>query len=105
MEQKSQYKAQIADEETKLRWLITRQPSSLELRYYLLFLLVTHEQYAKAIKECERILEDHPDDLIAQLWMAALRRGRMLTYGRPSLRRRHKTVRSRVWGHVGHHSD
>lgn len=105
MEQKSRYKAQITDEETKLRWLITRQPSSVELRYYLLFLLVANERYVKASKECEQILENHPDDFIAQVWMGVLRRQQIVAHVRPSLRRRHQTVRSRVWGHVCRHSD
>jgi len=37
------YQARIAKEETKLRWLIPRQPRSRELSYYLIFLLTANE--------------------------------------------------------------
>lgn len=110
MEQKSRYQAQIADEETKLRWLITRQPGSLELRYYLLFLLVANElvaneRSAQAIKECERILEDHPGDVIAQVWVGMLRRQGVLAHSRQLLRCCHRTQRGRIWGHTSRPSD
>ncbi len=51
------YQARIAEEETKLRWLITRQPRSRELSYYLIFLLTANERYASAIEECRRVLD------------------------------------------------
>ena len=62
------YEARIAEEETKLRWLITRQPRSRELSYYLIFLLTANERYASAIEECRRVLETYPGDVIAQMW-------------------------------------
>lgn len=62
------YQARIAEEETKLRWLITRQPSSRELSYYLIFLLAANERYASAIDECRRVLETYPGDVIAHMW-------------------------------------
>ncbi len=62
------YEARIAEEETKLRWLIARHPRSRELSYYLIFLLTANELYASAIQECGRILETYPGDVIAQMW-------------------------------------
>lgn len=62
------YQVRIAEEEAKLRWLITRQPRSRELSYYLIFLLAANERYASAIEECRRILETYPDDVIAHMW-------------------------------------
>ena len=52
----------------KLRWLISRQPGSCELAYYLIFLLAANGRYTKANAECRRVLEDHPGDVVAQLW-------------------------------------
>jgi|GEM_PF-4006927 hypothetical protein len=97
---KSRYQIHIADEETKLRWLITRQPGSVELRYYLLFLLVANRRYIQAIGECERILEHRSDDVIARAWMAALRRRLVLEQVRRAIRRRRKRRGNRLWGHV-----
>jgi hypothetical protein len=62
------YQARIAEEETKLRWIIARQPRSRELSYYLIFLLTANERYASAIQECGRILETYPGDVIAHMW-------------------------------------
>jgi protein involved in temperature-dependent protein secretion len=62
------YEAWIAEEEAKLRWLITRQPGSRELVYYLIFLLAANGQYTKALVECQRVLEAHPGDVVAHLW-------------------------------------
>src|SRR5437867_9771455 len=62
------YQARIAEEETKLRWIIARQPRSRELSYYLIFLLTANERYASAIEECGRILETYPGDVIAHMW-------------------------------------
>ena len=62
------YEARIAEEETKLRWLITRQPRSRELSYYLIFLLTANERYASAIEECRRVLATYPGDVIAHIW-------------------------------------
>jgi len=62
------YQARLAEEETKLRWLITRQPRSRELSYYLIFLLTANERYARAIEECRRVLETYPGDVIAHMW-------------------------------------
>jgi hypothetical protein len=65
---KPAYEARIAEEEAKLRWLITRQPGSRELVYYLIFLLAANGQYTKALVECRRVLEAHPGDVVANLW-------------------------------------
>lgn len=65
----SAYQARIAEEEIKLRWLMTRHPGSRELAYYLIFLLTANEQYTSAIEECGRVLKSHPDDVIAHLWI------------------------------------
>ena len=62
------YQARIAEEETKLRWLITRQPRSRELAYYLIFLLTANERYASAIEACRRVLDTYPGDVIAHMW-------------------------------------
>ena len=62
------YQARIAEEEEKLRWLISRNPRSRELSYYLIFLLTANERYASAIVECRRVLEAYPVDVIAHLW-------------------------------------
>ena len=62
------YEVRIAEEETKLRWLIARHPKSRELVYYLIFLLLANEQYTKALVECRRVLEAHPGDVVAHLW-------------------------------------
>jgi hypothetical protein len=62
------YQVRIAEEEAKLRWLITRQPRSRELSYYLIFLLAATRQYTKALVECRRVLEAHPGDVVAHLW-------------------------------------
>lgn len=67
------YELKYLDEVVKLRWLITRQPAAIELRYYLLFMLVAHKRYAKAVEECRRILTGHPQDVIAQFWLAKLK--------------------------------
>jgi hypothetical protein len=56
------------DEEAKLRWLMSRQPRSVELAYYLIFLLAANARYDKALEECRRVLESRPDDLVARVW-------------------------------------
>ncbi|MEW6246886.1 MAG: hypothetical protein AB1555_09270 [Nitrospirota bacterium] len=105
MRRKTRYQIQIADEETKLRWLISRQPGSLELRYYLLFLLVANRRYMQAAKECARILERHSDDVIARIWMAALGRRLLLAQVRRAIRRRRKRRGNRLWRHVCRYSE
>jgi hypothetical protein len=65
---KPAYEARIAEEETKLHWLIARHPGCHELAYYLIFLLLANERYTKALVECRRVLEAHPDDVVAQMW-------------------------------------
>lgn len=62
------YQGRIAEEEAKLRWLITRQPGSRELVYYLIFLLAANGQYTQALVECRRVLEAHPEDVVARMW-------------------------------------
>jgi Flp pilus assembly protein TadD len=64
----SAYQGRIAEEETKIRWLIIRQPRSRELAYNLIFLLTANERYASAIEECRRVLETYPGDVIARMW-------------------------------------
>lgn len=70
------YELKFLDEVAKLRWLIRRQPSAVELRYYLLFMLVAHKRYSKAVEECWRILAGHPQDGIARFWLATLKERR-----------------------------
>jgi hypothetical protein len=43
------YEARIAEEETKLRWLIARHSGSRELAYYLIFLLLANEQLRRRL--------------------------------------------------------
>lgn len=73
MEESDVYKVVLKEEEQKLRWLIARQGATLELRYYLVFLLVANQQYARALNESERILAMNPDNVIAQAWSETLR--------------------------------
>ncbi|HXF93916.1 MAG TPA: hypothetical protein VNK46_14280 [Nitrospiraceae bacterium] len=105
MRRKTQYQMHLADEEAKLRWLITRQPGSVELRYYLLFLLVANRCHIQAAKECERILAHRPDDVIAGAWMATLARRLAFERVRHAIRRRRKSRGHRWWGHVCRYSE
>ena len=95
-----QYRAQMAVEETKLRWLIDRQPNSLELRYYLIFLLVANERYVKAVKECQRILTMRPNDLVAQMWAELVRLRWFCASRRRASFRPSQLKRIRRWHHV-----
>jgi len=100
MDDGSSYKECINEEECKLRWLITRQAAAVELRYYLVFLLVANQQYAKALKECQGILAIAPDNLIARVWTDALHRERMPGFIWRCARRRQRRVsqaRPRSW--------
>lgn len=62
------YAARIAEEETKLRWLVSRHPGNRELAYYLIFLLAANRQDVKALVECRRVLRCHPGDVVAEMW-------------------------------------
>lgn len=97
------YQARIAEEETKLRWLITRQPRSRELSYYLIFLLTANERYARAFEECRRVLEAYPGDVVARMWreLIHLRWRRSL---RRLISRRHFN-RDRRWCRIPRHAD
>ena len=55
----------IAEKKATLRWLIACQPRSLELSYYLLFLLTANGKDEEAMEECLRILKRSPDDQTA----------------------------------------
>lgn len=50
------YESRLAEEEATLRWLIARQPRSLELSHYLLFLLAANGRDEQVIEKCLRIL-------------------------------------------------
>jgi hypothetical protein len=67
------YELKFLEEVAKLRWLITRQPAAVELRYYLLFMLIAHKRYSQAAEECRRILVGHPQDTLAQLLLTKLK--------------------------------
>ena len=67
------YESRIAEEEATLRWLIARQPRSLELSYYLLFLFAANGKDEEAIEGCLRILKKCPDDQIAHRWRETIR--------------------------------
>jgi Flp pilus assembly protein TadD len=96
------YQARIAEEETKLRWLITRQPRSRELAYYLIFLLLANEQYTKALVECRRVLEAHPGDVVARMWKELIH----LRWRRSPRRRisSRQFARNRRWHRVPRHA-
>ena len=97
------YEARIAEEETKLRWLIARHSGSRELAYYLIFLLLANEQYMKALVECRRVLEAHPGDVLAQLWKELIHLRQRYFPRRPTSSRqfnRHQR-RRRIPRHVG----
>jgi hypothetical protein len=36
-------------------------------------MLIAHKRYPKAAEECRRILAGHPQDMLAQLWLAKLK--------------------------------
>jgi hypothetical protein len=90
------YSARLEEEEAKLRWLISRHPGSLELAYYLIFLLAANARYEEAFEECRRVLDAHPDDLIVRVWreLIRLRRRRRgcesIAQRTPSRRRRQR---------------
>ncbi|MEX5215832.1 MAG: hypothetical protein NW703_16955 [Nitrospiraceae bacterium] len=67
------YRAQIDEEETRLRRLISRHPGSRSLSTYLIFLLAANDRYAAAIRECRRILRLYPEDPVALLWKEVVR--------------------------------
>ena len=67
------YASRIAEEEATLRRLIARQPRSLELSYYRLFLLAANGKDEQSIEECLRILKRCPDDQIAHMWRETIR--------------------------------
>lgn len=96
----SSYVARIAEEEAKLRWLIARQPNSLELRYYLVFLLAAHERYNQAMNECRRILKMYPDDLVARMWAELIHLRWFCTSRRRTSFRPAQLKRIRRWPHV-----
>lgn len=67
------YELTFLNEVAKLRWLIRRQPAAVELRYYLLFMLIGHKRHSQAAEECRRILAGHPQDMLAQFWLTKLK--------------------------------
>ena len=89
------YESRIAEEEATLRWLITRQPRSLELSYHLLFLLAANGKDEQAIEECLRILKRWPNDQIAHIWRETIRL-RWHRSARRQVSARHVT-RNRRW--------
>ena len=94
------YESRIAEEEATLRWLIARQPRSLELSYYLLFLLAANGRDEQAMEECLKILKRCPDDQIACMWREAIR----LRWYRSARRRvsTRRVARNRRWHRLSH---
>lgn len=92
------YSARLNDEEAKLRWLMSRQPGSLELAYYLIFLLAANARYDKALEECRRVLKSRPDDMIARVWSELLQLGRPGQFCRPTVQRSRASRRLRHYG-------
>ncbi|WP_447974809.1 hypothetical protein [Nitrospira sp. Kam-Ns4a] len=72
MDAHEQYQAWLDEKERELRWLIERRTASLEIRYYLLFLLIANHRYAKALRMCREILALRPDDHMALTWSCRL---------------------------------
>lgn len=70
---KTPYDEWLNEEERKLRWLIGRQPYAVELRCYLVFLLVANQRYAQALKECDEILKISPNNPGALAWKGRLK--------------------------------
>ncbi len=100
MDDKKEYRAWFVEEERKLRWLICRHPATLELHYYLVFMLLAHQRWAEAAHECEEILGKHPQDFMAQAWMSLLRRPSSHGTDRYPSTPRGKVSRHRCLGHI-----
>ena len=94
------YESRIAEEEATLRRLIARQPRSLELSYYLLFLLAANGKDEQAIEECLRILKQCPDDQITHRWRETIR----LRWYRSARRQAsaRQVTRNRRWQRLSH---
>ena len=94
------YESRIAEEETTLRWLIARQPRSLKLSYYLLFLLAANGKDEQVIEECLRILKRWPDDQIAHMWRETIH----LRWHRSARRQvsARQITRNRRWHRLSH---
>ena len=97
----SSYETWFREEERKLRWLIERLPTSLELRYYLVFSLLANNQYAKALEECRSILELTPDNVMARWWASALEGRRSSDPLHHSPWRRRRMARGHTWRQCG----
>ncbi|MER3422740.1 MAG: hypothetical protein C4293_05450 [Nitrospiraceae bacterium] len=101
MRGKTPYDDWLDEEERKLRWLIGRQPKAVELRCYLVFLLVANQRYAKALKECEEILKISPSNLMALVWNGVLEAEITETARCSILPRRRRIIEKRkVWRHA-----
>ena len=72
------YPAALAEEVRKLRWLIERHPSNLELRYYLVLVLAASGRCRPAFQECRQILALDYKNLLARVWLEFLARNRTL---------------------------
>lgn len=64
--------ASMENEEDKLRWMIQRYENLIELRYYLVFLLVADGRYGPALSECKKVLGLDPANRIALAWQHIL---------------------------------
>ena len=91
------YASSLAEEEAKLRWLAARQPDSRELRYYLVFMLIAHGHDMKALTECRKILDRHPEDVVARTWRQLLL-AKWQQFPRRAMRRR--PVKTSRWGRI-----
>lgn len=60
------YLFRVEDQEHTLRFLIARNPTIIEFRYFLMLLLIASKQYQKVQKEYQRILNIYPNNSIAQ---------------------------------------
>lgn len=95
------YESWLNEEERKLRWLILRLPGSMELQYYLVFLLAANQRHMKALRECERMLAADPDNFVARWWIHSLQGKRPSDLPRRSAHRWRRRTHERSWNQSG----
>jgi len=61
-----EYRFWVEQQEHMLRVLIERSPTTIEVRYFLILLLIARKSYKKAHKECQRILRMYPHNSLAR---------------------------------------
>lgn len=61
------YLSWVEGQEHTLRFLIERNSTIIEYRYFLILLLIASKQYKKVRKECQKFLSIYPTNSIARL--------------------------------------